>query len=213
MINQQMTKPKQLLCGIASGKVIDLLDLRMEDVSIDDIAHSLAHTIRFAGHLQHPITVARHSIYVAELLPEPLRLAGLLHDAHEAYLGDITRPAKAYIRSEGADIDYLERVWQLQIWQKYGCVPWAMADEERILEADDLQLALEIASYATPGPFRDQGKAELAEHGHSDLPLLPIAPFDPLADRRDFLIHFYWYSKVQEQHALDTLRNRFCSNP
>jgi len=43
-------------------------------------------------------------MHVADLLPPSLKLAGLLHDAHETYMGDITTPVKRAGVSGTADI-------------------------------------------------------------------------------------------------------------
>jgi hypothetical protein len=61
---------------------------------IADIAHSLAMQCRWNGHSRTFYSVAQHSVYVAEVLPPPLKLVGLLHDAAEAYISDIARPIK-----------------------------------------------------------------------------------------------------------------------
>lgn len=73
-----------------TGKLVNPLDLRPEDIDINDIAHALALCNRFAGHTKFPISVAQHSVYVSKLCPQH-RLAALLHDASEAYLGDVTK--------------------------------------------------------------------------------------------------------------------------
>ena len=79
-----------------SGKIVNPLDLRPEDICIEDIAHALACCNRFAGHVKRPISVAQHSIYVSRLCDDTgYELQGLLHDASEAYLGDITKWLKA----------------------------------------------------------------------------------------------------------------------
>jgi len=64
-----------------------------------DIAHSLACTVRFRGHTVEPYYVAQHCVLVAREMQECARfdfevLAGLLHDAHEAYVGDVPTPLK-----------------------------------------------------------------------------------------------------------------------
>ena len=104
-----------------SGVAFDLLAPRAEDVRAADIAHSLARINRFSGHtLGEPYSVAHHSMLVADLLaswgcPVAIVREGLLHDAPEAYYGDIVQPMKAAIvaaeeASEGAISDPLVQV-------------------------------------------------------------------------------------------------------
>ncbi len=66
----------------------------IDDVAIEDIAHGLAYQCRFNGQTREFYSVAQHSLMVMELVPEPLRFAALLHDAAEAYLGDMVKPLK-----------------------------------------------------------------------------------------------------------------------
>src|SRR6185295_13075391 len=64
---------------------------------IRDIAHSLSYTARFRGHTRFFYSVAQHSLMVSWMLEvrgqsEYVQLCGLLHDAHEAYTGDVPTP-------------------------------------------------------------------------------------------------------------------------
>ena len=77
------------------GGLISPFALKPEDVDIDVIAHSLSNLCRFGGHTRHFYSVAEHSVAVSELCSPENQLAGLLHDAAEAYIGDIVRPIKA----------------------------------------------------------------------------------------------------------------------
>lgn len=79
-----------------SGVAFHPLEPRPEDVRIKDIAHSLAHQCRFAGHTRNFYSVAEHSWFVSTLVPQEgaLPLAGLLHDGGEAYFVDIPKPLK-----------------------------------------------------------------------------------------------------------------------
>lgn len=66
---------------------------------IADIASALAQINRFTGHARRPYSVAEHSLFTARLAKEDSRsalvqLACLMHDAHEAYTGDLSSPAK-----------------------------------------------------------------------------------------------------------------------
>lgn len=88
----------------STGRAFDLLDPRAEDVVVADIAHALSRINRFSGHTHgQPYSVAHHSMLVAELLaswgaPPSIVREGLLHDAGEAYYGDITSPVKRALR-------------------------------------------------------------------------------------------------------------------
>lgn len=79
-----------------TGKKFYPFNPRIEDICIEDIAHSLSLICRFQGHLPEHYSVAQHSVLVSYLVPIELRLEGLLHDAAEAYIGDIIRPIKRH---------------------------------------------------------------------------------------------------------------------
>lgn len=77
-----------------TGKAFYPLDPDPDDINIIDIAHALSNICRFTGHCTKFYSVAQHSVYVSNVVPEHLALEGLLHDASEAYLCDIARPLK-----------------------------------------------------------------------------------------------------------------------
>ena len=86
-----------------SGLLFDITNPRPELVSVADIAYALARIPRWNGNTTEYWTVADHSIWVAQHLREQgasreMQLAGLLHDAHEAYVSDIPWPVKALFR-------------------------------------------------------------------------------------------------------------------
>ena len=83
-----------------TGKCFDIKVLNPDSICIEDIAHALSYTSRFGGHLEGFYSVAQHSYYVAEqLIGTPYELEGLLHDASEAYLGDMPSPFKKLMPS------------------------------------------------------------------------------------------------------------------
>jgi hypothetical protein len=77
-----------------TGRKVYPLALKEEDINIADIAHGLANSARWTGQSGKFYSVAQHSVLVADCLPANLAAWGLLHDADEAYLGDIARPVK-----------------------------------------------------------------------------------------------------------------------
>lgn len=99
-----------------SGRKFHLLDPHPSEILIDDIAHALSQVCRFAGHSARFYSVAEHSVHVSRIVPPEHQLAGLLHDATEAYLHDIASPLKKML-PEYKRIE--EGVWFV-ISAKYG---------------------------------------------------------------------------------------------
>ena len=101
-----MKKADPIITPTLSGKQWDLNNPQAGQVNWTDIAESLAKQCRFNGQCQGFYSVAQHSCLVADLIPDFIprgtreyvphaaRLYGLLHDAHEAFFGDITTPAQ-----------------------------------------------------------------------------------------------------------------------
>ncbi|WP_127078424.1 phosphohydrolase [Rhodomicrobium lacus] len=85
-----------------SGLAFDLTAQLPHQVNIHDIAAALAKQCRFAGACTQFYSVAQHSVIVADALKKHtpiVQLYGLLHDAHEAYIGDVIRPVKELVAS------------------------------------------------------------------------------------------------------------------
>jgi hypothetical protein len=80
-----------------TGGAFNFADPDSSVYDIDDIAFALARVARFNGHTSCMYSVAEHSMYVADILPRELAFQGLMHDAHEAFMGDISSPMKAHL--------------------------------------------------------------------------------------------------------------------
>ena len=89
--------PKGIFVSTYRGHRFYPLAPSIDDVDIEDIAHGLAYQCRFNGQTSSFYSVAQHSVLVASIVPEHLRLPALLHDAAEAYLGDIVKPLKMLV--------------------------------------------------------------------------------------------------------------------
>src|SRR4051795_4837465 len=82
-----------------SGRFVNPLDPDLDQIDIGDITRALANTCRFGGHCRSFYSVAQHSVIVSELVEQRGGdvedvFAALMHDASEAYLGDMPHPIK-----------------------------------------------------------------------------------------------------------------------
>ena len=137
---------------------------KTDDIDIEAIATSLSHICRFAGHTKYTYTVAQHSLMVADILRNELYdevksnnlnidlavLIGLLHDTSEAYLSDICRPIKVYLK------DYLDKesVIQLRIYKAFGISEEVFNEYWPIVSKSD-NLALYAEAIALMNPCDD----------------------------------------------------------
>jgi len=91
-----------------SGQLFDLLEPDPEQINLAEIITPLCRAQRYAGQTIKPLSVGAHSLILSRLVPRPLRAAALLHDAAEAYTGDITEPIKGLLPA--ATLNLLESV-------------------------------------------------------------------------------------------------------
>ncbi len=139
---------------------------------IESIASALSHINRFNGHVGQ-YSVAQHCVLVALQLPRELRLSGLLHDAPEAYIGDVTAPLKSML----PDYAHLEIFYHEAIDGHFGTVT-------RSPEVQDVDLRMLLTEAKSFG---------LSSEGFPD-----VAPYDfviarhtPDVARDMFLSVFY----------------------
>ena len=88
-----------------TGKTVNLEKPTVESIDIRDIAHALSQINRFTGHTRRPYSVAEHSVIGSYFVRPELALEFLLHDATEAYLGDVSAPLKTVIGSSYAELE------------------------------------------------------------------------------------------------------------
>jgi 5'-nucleotidase len=160
-----MTRRNDIWIQTVSGMDVDLLYPRPESILLGDIAHALARIPRFVGHTigECPWSVAQHSLLVESLMPEDAnaseRLVALLHDAHEAYVGDMPTPVKqamdAIPRNNSNSLapslffkDITNRL-DTVIWKVFGLDP-SSATFDRVRTADLLALRVEADLLMAP---------------------------------------------------------------
>lgn len=113
-------------------------------IEIKDIAHALSHICRFNGHTKEFYCVADHCVRMFDIAKESVSQdqsflrAVLLHDATEAYLGDVTRPLKNRLDAY-KDLEYrlarrIERAFDL---------PFKALEDPEIKQLDQRMLATE----------------------------------------------------------------------
>jgi uncharacterized protein len=115
-----------------TGRLIDPFNARPEDINSEDLAHQLALTCRYTGACPEHYSVAQHSVYVSDDLyraghPPEVVLAGLLHDAEEAYMCDMPSPVKAHPCM--AEYKAAGRRLRDVIFARYGLKPYASYEQ------------------------------------------------------------------------------------
>ena len=127
-----------------SGTKFNPFNVTLKDIRIIDIAHALSLITRFSGHCKFHYSVASHSINVAKVLEkmgynEKIVLYGLLHDATEAYLGDIPRPIKPAFKN----YEQYESQLQSLIWQAFNIEKPIKEEWDIVKSIDDAMLKCE----------------------------------------------------------------------
>lgn len=171
-----------------SGNRFYPLAPRIDRVAIEDIAHGLAYQCRFNGQTCDFYSVAQHSLVVASLVPPDMRLAALLHDAAEAYLGDMVKPLKVLLPEFAAIEEKVSAIIAATFRIDF-------SDYGPIKKADLIALATEK---------RDLMPHSVERWAYLDdiraLPA-PIVPMSPGAAKRAFLDEFARLDGLAAQHS------------
>ncbi len=108
---------------------------------------------------------------MAGRLPLGTRLAGLLHDAHEAYIGDISRPLKAAIKEHTLALDVIEKRIQSVIHEAFDLTVGPSAAllineiDNRVLATEACTI-MEICDFSESGWMVDGEPYDLMEIRH-----------------------------------------------
>ena len=105
------------------GELIDIFNMKDEDITINDIVMALPNICRYGGRIQYHYSVAQHAVELARWLTKQgkqhLVPHALLHDACEAYIGDIIYPIKIQMPQF---LELEDKITNL-VYKKYGVDP------------------------------------------------------------------------------------------
>ena len=150
------------------------------DINMQDIVHALANICRFGGHTRQFYSVAQHSVLASMFIDQKHSAWGLMHDAAEAYIGDLVRPIKSHMvcccgkgpmgvtwqSVQQIEMDLLQRI--AETFKLPWPAPWDA------IEKVDLRL-LETERQLLLNPCRVAWRASGAQP-IEDLGLLPLSP-------------------------------------
>ena len=171
---------------LASGRLFDFLDPHGSDFDIEDIAHGLAHVCRYAGQCRAFYSVAEHSILVADTVAE-FGYEALLHDAAEAFIGDVTRPFKQLL----PEYKRIESCVEDAIIERFQLDPMSRSV---VKQADLRVLAAEQEQIMAPGC------ADWAKQAGIEPAPVRVRHLDPISAKMAFLERYTRY--LRERKAI-----------
>lgn len=125
---------------LRSGAYFDFEDPHGSDFTIEDIAHGLSNLCRFTGHTVAFYSVAEHSVWCSRMAQGRCALAALLHDAPEAFIGDLNKPLKTLL----PDYARIEARVEAAVFARFG-LPRELPGEVKVIDRQMLRAEQEQA--------------------------------------------------------------------
>jgi 5'-deoxynucleotidase YfbR-like HD superfamily hydrolase len=154
----------------ATGIRFHLVNPSSLEISVVDIAQGLSRQPRFAGHTSEPWSVAEHCLLVTAILRHNgfnarMQMAGLLHDAAEAYICDVPSPLKwAMTEIDGKECAYRQIEARVEQVITIALQPsWLGAPEyarQAVKTADQIALLTEAKAFIPMGGTWTVNEAE-----------------------------------------------------
>ena len=137
-------EPKNYLKTYMGNKV-DPMEVKAEEITLEDIAHALSLMCRGNGQVVHFYSVGQHCINCAKEAKargwnKRLQLGCLLHDAAEAYMSDLITPIKVYM-PQYYDI---EDKFLKAVFERFGLADLRKEEWEQIMEVDRALLIYDL---------------------------------------------------------------------
>jgi hypothetical protein len=123
-----------------SGAYFSFEEPELSDFTLEDIAHGLAMTCRFAGQCPRFYSVAEHSVHVSRLVDPKFAWDALMHDAAEAFVCDMPKPLKELLPEYQVIEKRVERAIAARFGLRTPMPPEIKLADVQMLRAEQLQL-------------------------------------------------------------------------
>lgn len=166
-----------------TGKFVNPLILHIQDINIEDIAHSLSNLCRFNGHCSQFYSVAEHCCLAFDLADYLMYGSFcmrdvLLHDMVEAYIGDLPRPIKNQVYDYGQHEKVLYRLMS-KIFRTSYPIP------DYVKYIDNVMLASEAKVL-----MKSQGQNWQLQEQPNEYAMMHIQCWNPQKAEKEFLRRF-----------------------
>lgn len=173
---------------LQSGRHFDFSRPLSNEIEIEDIAHGLAHTCRYAGQCKVFFSVAEHSVLVSYAASK-FGLEGLFHDAAEALVGDMPAPLKKLLPGYKAIEEQIQRL----IFENFK-ISWPLPPE--IKQADLRVMAAELAVLMPAGTNEWLNSRGITAAD------VDVKCLDPASAKKLFLDRYRGLAKLQKPSVL-----------